>query len=706
MKALHLSIQPLSPMLTSSGQGAVLVDADAVFHPNGFPYIPARRLKGLLRESLTEVLEIMDMAEGDVRKNVNVLFGDEGEDHNNGKLAFGNAYVNHWDDIKKYLIQDGTVSPEDVKSYLATEVQQTALEEGIAKRHSLRNYRVVLPRDGLTFVSDVSLLKDLSDSELHFLKNAVSNLRYIGSRRNRGFGQVKCRLSEAPNAKKGKEVDSIALHFKKEISEGITSIDVSLRTDSPVIISRQDGDNNTLQTDDVVSGSQLRGALARLYMRKYNLGSDRAHLDEGFHNLFLSGRLTFGYLHHRAARAMPAFVHREKYVDSKEPLNVFHCSGVITKAVGGFGTSIKIVDRGTAVIREVPAPKKTSQFHNSRPDRTAGRNTGGQLFYYESLDDSQIFKGCIKGDRETLRQFCQLFSAEEQLYLGRSKSAQYGKGTVCFKPNNTEREILQVQGKSILLVAETPLVLTNEWGHPALNESTFLDALNSSFKNVDGEIKVNEVVKVAGSITHVEHYNGVWHAKNGKYPAYAAGTTFLVNLDAVSLPTRLSMGRFNELGYGVIRILPDIESISTEKSEEESEDPCDGLREKEENRKIDMPAIVKSILEYKKEVQTFGKLEKTAIEAASKVRGLNNHQCGRIERLMQDSQSIDSVHKWIEENKDKPIWNALNKAHVLINNQHKADARIPREELSSMGWVYTRHYWKAFFSALRKMNKS
>jgi len=696
MNTLHLSIQPLSPLLASTGQGAVLVDADAVFHQTGFPYIPARRLKGLLRESLTEVLEIMGRAEEEIAKNVRALFGHEGDDHNNGKIAIGNANVSQWEDIVKYMSSDNSVTPDDVKSYLATEVQQTALDEGTAKKHSLRNYRVVLPRKDLTFVSEVAILKDISDDESKWLRNAVSNLRYMGSRRNRGFGHVRCSLAKAPDPEKTNE--SLFSSIPKERKTAITSIDVSLRTDSPIIISRQDGDNNTLQSDDVISGSQLRGALARLYMRTYVLKSKDAHLDPDFHAIFLSGRLKFGHLHHRNAKPVPAFIHREKYNDGNEGLNVFHSSGVITKSVGGFGLGIEVVGDGSAVIMKMAGPKKTSQFHNSRPDRTAGKNTGGQLFYYESLEDGQTFNGCITGDMETMRSFCKLFQVKEQLYMGRSKSAQYGRVTVSFKASEAEPKVFPSIGNIKLMVAETPLVLTNEWGHPALDEHTFLNALNRSIQAHDPKNKVKEVLKVAGSITHVEHYNGVWHAKNGKYPAYTAGTTFLVNLESDAFPSRLSVGRFTDLGYGSVRMLPDIGSISLLEEKEENEDSDTPVKQ--------TPVIISDIRKNKESVRSRNLLDDLAIQKASDVRGLNNHQCGRMESLMVESNSIDQVHAWLAENNGKPIWKALAKARVLINSRNEPDAQIPDKAWISKGWEDARYFWKAFFAALRKLNKT
>jgi CRISPR/Cas system CMR subunit Cmr4 (Cas7 group RAMP superfamily) len=52
---LHLE----SPVLIGSGEGwGSVIDTDVVFDEVGLPFIPARRVKGVLRESTLELLEM------------------------------------------------------------------------------------------------------------------------------------------------------------------------------------------------------------------------------------------------------------------------------------------------------------------------------------------------------------------------------------------------------------------------------------------------------------------------------------------------------------------------------------------------------------------------------------------------------------------------------------------------------------------------
>jgi len=65
-------------------------------------------------------------------------------------------------------------------------------DEGIADDHSLRTIRVI--RKGLTFEGEIKTQIPNADSEF-LLELACANLRRIGTKRNRGLGEVKCSLN-------------------------------------------------------------------------------------------------------------------------------------------------------------------------------------------------------------------------------------------------------------------------------------------------------------------------------------------------------------------------------------------------------------------------------------------------------------------------------------------------------------------------------
>jgi CRISPR/Cas system CMR subunit Cmr4 (Cas7 group RAMP superfamily) len=62
MKTYTLKLTLLSPCLIGSGEGfGAVIDSDIVFDEFGIPYIPAKRIKGCLRDSAIEVCEMFKL---------------------------------------------------------------------------------------------------------------------------------------------------------------------------------------------------------------------------------------------------------------------------------------------------------------------------------------------------------------------------------------------------------------------------------------------------------------------------------------------------------------------------------------------------------------------------------------------------------------------------------------------------------------------
>lgn len=199
MKKMKIEIELLSPLQLSSGREDIIHDSDAVHDSYGVPYFPGKRLKGLLYES---ALELVEMGAKFNKRDIDILFGNIGET----RIRIDNFYLksrteaedaekirSSWSYLEnKYLEIFNT---ENVwQSY--TEVRhQTKIDEatGTAEDKSLRNMRVV--QKGLAFIGDIYLLAGanrINDDE-SIVEQALLNLRFAGSKRNRGFGRIKCK---------------------------------------------------------------------------------------------------------------------------------------------------------------------------------------------------------------------------------------------------------------------------------------------------------------------------------------------------------------------------------------------------------------------------------------------------------------------------------------------------------------------------------
>jgi len=218
MKHYDLKIEFTSDALPGSGEGlGAVIDTDIVFDKTGLPFIPAKRFKGCLRESANDVchmlrrgqinslgfpLAIENSAEEGTGKTqyrfVNELFGRPGRE-DSAPIYFSNITIRDYQrnaDVLTYFQQEYPVlvSTESVVRTFTYLRQSTAIDEqGVADDHSLRTARVL--KKGLEFKGSIRLpAEDTAKEQL--LALACINLRRMGSKRRRGFGEMRCRLCQ------------------------------------------------------------------------------------------------------------------------------------------------------------------------------------------------------------------------------------------------------------------------------------------------------------------------------------------------------------------------------------------------------------------------------------------------------------------------------------------------------------------------------
>jgi CRISPR/Cas system CSM-associated protein Csm3 (group 7 of RAMP superfamily) len=215
MKTYTLKLTLLSPCLIGSGEGfGAVIDSDIVFDEFGIPYIPAKRIKGCLRDSAIEVCEMFELAninlfpltyDGSDNKYtiVSQIFGKPG-DEKPAPVYFSNLTIEGYEKIVqwiRYLMKKypNIITRESIINQYTELRQQTAIEEtGTAKEHSLRTIRVAkkeISFKRIFFIGEIDI-EVVNDDMIKLLYFACENLRYIGTKRNRGFGKVKCELYE------------------------------------------------------------------------------------------------------------------------------------------------------------------------------------------------------------------------------------------------------------------------------------------------------------------------------------------------------------------------------------------------------------------------------------------------------------------------------------------------------------------------------
>ena len=181
---MKIRIKLLSDLCTYSGETYnSIVDMDVVYDEYGIPYIPAKRIKGCIREAALEMMEL-----GLIRKEqYEKIFGKEG--HQSSGFSISNAYIKDYASTVSALKQckaKGLKSPQNVLSQYTSTRTQTAvdMETGVADASSLRTIRVV--NKGLIFEADCDV--KCQEEEKKILKQAVSIVKHMGMSRTRGLG--------------------------------------------------------------------------------------------------------------------------------------------------------------------------------------------------------------------------------------------------------------------------------------------------------------------------------------------------------------------------------------------------------------------------------------------------------------------------------------------------------------------------------------
>jgi CRISPR-associated protein Csx10 len=153
----------------------------------GFPYFKGGTMKGIFREELIRLLKLEGRSDGEIKKEVSELLGNNGDDHicQERKMIFSDFKMS--ENVRNIVIQEvGADNSKEILDILSNLRTFTKInEEGIVEEGTLRIARCI--NKGLVFYSDIKFCKQ--DEEL--VEEVLGMIKYIGTMRNRGFGNVK-----------------------------------------------------------------------------------------------------------------------------------------------------------------------------------------------------------------------------------------------------------------------------------------------------------------------------------------------------------------------------------------------------------------------------------------------------------------------------------------------------------------------------------
>ncbi len=203
-QTLTVQIKNLSPLILSTGEtDSTYIDSQMAFDENGFPYISARRFKGLLRESAVEVINMI--TESDMTVNIATVDEVFGNSWQESPCKFYDLTIPDYEDNLKHARWLFQVSNKKINRNIIIDAisgirQQTAIEEGVSKDNSLRTIRVLNP--GHTFIGTIEIQPGPLTTKIEtLLVLSIKNLKYAGLNRTRGFGEIECTVDQAADAK-------------------------------------------------------------------------------------------------------------------------------------------------------------------------------------------------------------------------------------------------------------------------------------------------------------------------------------------------------------------------------------------------------------------------------------------------------------------------------------------------------------------------
>ena len=693
-----LQIELKSDLCAGSGESlGSLIDTDICYDEYGFPYIPSKRLKGLIKEAF---IEYMDWKKDEsLTKIKEELFGTE-DSRNSGNLRIDNAYLKNISSIendienieeqyKKYLSKQRIVD-------LNTDIRyQTAVDEesGVAKENSLRSIRVL--ESGNVFEAVIECDKE---AEEKILEKCIKLLTHMGNNRTRGLGEVKCSIMD--DEKDNKDNENIeTLNEEKEYE-----IELLLKAESNIMVSKQLSE----VTENYIPGSNIMGSIANKYIKDKKI-DNFDNIDEKFINLFLNGKVIYSnaYITEKDGK-LEYYPAPLSYSKVKNRDKVYHNKMIDVNEeniqLSNFGDKF-VTLTGENYIKEVLT---SENYHHQRAkDLSIGHvsegKDGGAFYQFLSMDQGQYFKTKIRGKGKELNEILKYIKIDEILRVGKSKTAEYGKLRVV---NNLKTEIKETEKtySKFAVILTSPLILFDESKvQIAKDKNTLINKLKETFG-----MENLKVTKAFIGYSEESGFNAIWKMPKEQVVSYASGTTIVFEAESpVKLKEKYILGeRINE-GYGQLLIydLADQKdsSLTFKEYKIESEEKKYSEIQKE-TRKI-LNKSIKKVINEEILIDALNTVEKNYNKIS-----INNTTIGRILLMLKESKNYEEFDKNVNSIKDDKKLNNIIKIIENKENLFKLDSyKIYEQSLKSINGVIQKEeqekfileYIKQFFMILK-----
>lgn len=647
-KKTTIKITLKSDLCVSTGHAfAGVIDTDVCADGNGFPYIPAKRLKGVMRQAADLIC---------TKEEINRIFGEGGISGHNG-FYLGDAMMCDMEEIgreisaiKKTDKHSSLTTQNVLKLFTAVRAQTKLDENGVADENTLRYTRVVnqyLPKCISSDQKEVSFEAPIEydESDQTRLENIVKVVRHIGMDRNRGLGNIRCEMDV-------QHAEELVSHEKSLEPSGNSCekvvIDYTVQNMDQLMLSASKDD----VTEDYISGQTVLGALAGAYLR----AKGKKEPDEVFRAIFLSGKSVFSNLYitdsvGKQYFPAPLFVNMlkksKKYVctvksfddeeweSSQDSADYDPSDGNQPKKL--VGKYISIQDGKISVLE----PDTDIIYHHSRAEvydegRMGEDKSKGILYSMEVLEKDQLFSGSITVEERYAGIIKTLLNATE-LRFGKSKSAQYGRCKVVHAEKVDrcpEQSMLEGKGRKVLVVFQSDAIIPGKLGY-----TVRCDEVQDYIAKQLG-LSIPDSAKVYMNIKTVTGYNAKINLKRSSVPAICAGSAleFETYKDICS-DGRL--GSFVSEGFGQFHVV-DEQDLSYVLNEAKNENKAIAGAENAANG-VQISDKCKRIQGEVEKQLKFDSLKANFIDNYTPQLNISSALVGRITLMLQESRNAEDT---------------------------------------------------------------
>lgn len=549
---MKLKIELKSDLCTYAGESFnSQVDLEVVHDECGFPYIPAKRIKGCLREA---ALELMDFGVISKEEYISV-FGKGGK--SSSRFSIGNAYLIRYKEMREDLQKNGDkqlTHPQNVLNlYTYTRTQTAMTVNGVADESSLRTIRVV--KRGVVFESEI-ILDNGSEEIWKVLDKAAGQVKHIGLGRTRGLGQVELVLESLndksgnnPGSKSGNNSDNNeSYNFK---SGKCYRIDYTVRLKSNLLCKSVQG--TAARTVNYIEGNKIVGRIAQV------MGQ------EAFKTLLQGDEwiVSNAYIAAGNKRCTPVMCSLQKVKDQ----DYINGGMVVNNLLKEYTGNEQLASVGNIFVAQDGTVKTVDteiHYHHQRPgDKSIGRamgNDDASFYQLESICSGQEFKGFILAHSAEAEEIFKVLKKEPHFRMGYGRSSEYGAVELMINEpyiikdssdDNSTKEVIH----DFVLKLNAPIVIYNAVGMPSADIEDLVTYVKARL-DVD-DLTVNPESCFL-SYEEIGGFNVTWQRRKPNIITLGKGTVCMLHTDKgadISLLENYFLGeRVNE-GYGEIEVM-------------------------------------------------------------------------------------------------------------------------------------------------------